>query len=394
MNGDSRLEENLEAFSTRARRIAPACDNEEQTKVSLINPYLEILGYGVRDPLVCRLEYRAGIGQGREKVDYAIMRDGQPSILIEAKPATADFSSPLPVPAQLQRYFMAEKAEFAVLTNGVMWQWYRGGPDGMLLETPFLLHDVRSPGSPELRWLQSVSEPQFDLRNARAQAEDTSIASEILAWIEENRQRPSDDLLRFILRSRKLGSASARRLDRVRESFVATFEAYIDRETDRLLSAARDQQREDPRPTSDEPGTVSKKEDDPPVVDLGDGGTPIRRDAHERAWRVKDGTWRRERSGRELMLSVIRHLDSIDVRGCQRFYDEAVDQWGEPLFLEREGRRWRRVEPEFDKAVSVNRSHRSIEGFLAQACAPCRTSTRMPIWLGEDIELVLDLSSI
>ena len=63
MTEDSRLEEKLEAFSARARRIAPACDNEEQTKVSLINPYLEILGYDVRDPMVCRLEYTADIGQ-------------------------------------------------------------------------------------------------------------------------------------------------------------------------------------------------------------------------------------------------------------------------------------------------------------------------------------------
>ena len=190
MTDDKRLEEKLEAFSARARRVAPACDNEEQTKVSLINPYLEILGYDVRDPLVCRLEYRADFGQGREKVDYAIMRDGRPSILIEAKPATEDFSSAVQVPAQLQRYFMAENAEFAVLTNGLGWQWYRAGPDGKLLETPFLVHDVRSPGSAELRWLQSVSEPQFDPENARAQAEDASIASAVLNWIEETRHRP------------------------------------------------------------------------------------------------------------------------------------------------------------------------------------------------------------
>ena len=394
MTGDSRLEENLEAFSARARRIAPACDNEEQTKVSLINPYLEILGYDVRDPLVCRLEYRADFGQGREKVDYAIMRDGRPSILIEAKPATVDFSSPVQVPAQLQRYFMAENAGFAVLTNGVVWQWYRAGPDGKLLETPFVVHDVRSPGSAELRWLQSVSEPQFDPENARAQAEDASIASAVLSWIEETRTRPSDDLLRLIMKTKKLGYASATRVDRMRRSFVATFEAYMDRETDRLLDAARDQQREEPRATRDEtqPTTGAGEAEPAPLVDLGDGGIPIGRDSHERAWRVKDGPWQRERSGRDLMLSVVRHLASIDVRGRQRFYGESVDRWGEPLFSEREGKNWRRVEPEFDKAVKVHRSHRGIERFLAQACAQCQTSTGAPIRLGEDIELVLDLS--
>ena len=214
MAGDSRLEEKLEAFSVRAKRIASACDNEEQTKVSLINPYLEILGYDVRDPLVCRLEYRADIGQGREKVDYAIMRDGRPSILIEAKPATADFSAALQAPVQLQRYFMAEDAEFAALTNGVVWQWYRLAQEGKLLGTPFLVHDVRSPTAAELRWLYSVSEPHFDPKKTRAQAEESRIASAILDWIEETRLRPSDHLLRIIMRDRNLGSATVPRVER------------------------------------------------------------------------------------------------------------------------------------------------------------------------------------
>ena len=300
-------------------------------------------------------------------------------------------------PPQLQRYFMAENAEFAVLTNGVVWQWYRGGQDGKLLETPFLVHDIRSPGAAELRWLQSVSEPQFDSKNTRSQAEDVSIASSILNWIEETRHRPDDELLRLIIRNRKLGVATANRIERVRQSFVATFEAYIDRETDRLLAAARDQQREEPRAPIDEPEPTSGAEvaDPAALVDLDDGNAPIRRDSMERAWRVSGGSWRRERNGRELMVSVIRHLASIDIRGRQRFYDEAVDRWGEPLFSDPEGKPtdWRRVEPDVDKVMYINRSHRDIEAFLAQACAQCRTSTGAPIRLGEDIELVLDMSS-
>lgn len=40
--------------------------------------------------------------------------------------------------------------------------------------------------------------------------------------------------------------------------------------------------------------------------------------------RLLKGNWR---SG-ELLVSAIRHLASIDVRGRQRFYDDAVDRWG------------------------------------------------------------------
>ena len=78
MGSDSQLEERLDAFAARAKRIAPLCDNEEQTKVSLINPYLEILGYDVRDPAVCRLEYRADISRGPKRLTTPSCAMGAP----------------------------------------------------------------------------------------------------------------------------------------------------------------------------------------------------------------------------------------------------------------------------------------------------------------------------
>ena len=90
----------MQAFATMARSLVPKCENEEQTKISLINPYLEILGYDVRDPDVCRFEFKAAIFKSNEKVDYAIMQDGKPAILIEAKAATTQFSEHASVPVQ------------------------------------------------------------------------------------------------------------------------------------------------------------------------------------------------------------------------------------------------------------------------------------------------------
>ena len=258
----------------------------------------------MRDPAVCRFEFLADIGKAWEKVDYAIMRDGRPSILMEAKSASVNLSNET-TPSQPQHYFMFEKGDFAAFTNGVIWQWCMGGNDGTLLETPVLVHDVRSPGASaaELGWLRSISEPYFDSKNPREQAENASISSSIPNWIEDTRQQPDDDLLKLIVRNRKLGFAYPKLVDKVRQSFAATFEAYINRQTHRLLALARDQQREDPRPTSEETGIASTEDEGPAVVDLGDGGVLSRRESHERAWRVKGGPWQRQRSGRDLMLS-------------------------------------------------------------------------------------------
>ena len=398
MGSDSQLEERLKAFAARAKRIAPLCGNEEQTKVSLINPYLEILGYDVRDPVVCRLEYRADIGQGREKVDYAIMRNESPQILIEAKAATEDFSSPLDAPPQVQRYFMATNVEFAALTNGVVWQWYGGRQEGNLRTTPFLTHDVRAPEMAEMAWLQSVTEQHFDAKKAREHAEAASIASAIMGWIQDARHRPSNNLIKIIMKDRDLGYASAPRVERVRQSFIATFDAYVDRyvdrETDRLLAAAREQQREEPPPTGEPAPDIAPSDEENRDVDLGDGSAPLRYASTERAWRVKGGAWQREPTGRGVYVAVLRYLASIDGRGRHRFYSEAVNRTGTPMFSDTENdpKKWWRIEPGIDKFVKVHHSNKYMEQSIAQACQQCRPSTGAAIRFGDDIEVLLDLA--
>ena len=86
----------METFAVRARSIVHLCENEEQTKVSLINPYLEMLGYDVRDPRYVRLEVRADIHTGNEKVDYAILREDRPWMVVEAKKASVPLGDEAP----------------------------------------------------------------------------------------------------------------------------------------------------------------------------------------------------------------------------------------------------------------------------------------------------------
>ena len=169
-----------------------------------------------------------------------IMRGDQPSILIEAKAATVNLSAHTLL-SQLQRYFMAAKADFAAFTNGVVWQWYRSSNGYELDPAPFLAHDTRSPSKSERHWLRSVSGPTFDPASVRDQAEDAHTSSVIMDWISEARHRPGDELFRVIIRDRQLGHATARRIEQVRRSFMATFQTFMDNEIGNLLDAAREE---------------------------------------------------------------------------------------------------------------------------------------------------------
>ena len=50
IDSPAQLKAVLETHTSKLPDVIPHCTNEEQTKISLINPYLEYLGWDVRDP--------------------------------------------------------------------------------------------------------------------------------------------------------------------------------------------------------------------------------------------------------------------------------------------------------------------------------------------------------
>ena len=372
----------MQAFAAAARSLIPKCTNEEQTKVSLINPYLEILGYDVRDPDICRFEFTADIGKSNEKVDYAIMRDGKPAIFIEAKAASKHFSEQGRVPGQLQRYFMSEEAEFAVFTNGVIWNWYSSHGSRKLEETPFKTHDVRQPEQAELDWLWSVSGYVSDSRHAAKQAEVERMRSAIREWIRAIHHSPSDGFIRFLLKDLKkngfnFGLATQARVEESREHFRFTFENYIDGETNRVLNAARERLDENDKPNS------ANEQEDGLLSNEPDG----------MVWRVRGGDWQREKSGRTLQLSVVRWLASVDKRGADSFYRNALDGFGNRLFVEivPEGqkRRYRKVEAGHGYWTRIHLSNGARFSRLRRLCDQTQKPEGGTVIWDEDIEVRL-----
>ena len=117
--------ERLNALATKVRNQRNAIQTEEATKNAFVMPFLStVLGYDVFDPLEVVPEFTADVGLKRgEKVDYAIMRDGEVQILVECKKS----SDPLDVEhaSQLFRYFAVTNARIALLTNGQVYNFIR-----------------------------------------------------------------------------------------------------------------------------------------------------------------------------------------------------------------------------------------------------------------------------
>ena len=89
MNADKtdRVRERLQMLAANARQWAQHVRTEEATKTSLVLPFIDqVLGFDIYNPTQVVPEYVAdhGIRKG-EKVDYAILSEGEPVMLFECK---------------------------------------------------------------------------------------------------------------------------------------------------------------------------------------------------------------------------------------------------------------------------------------------------------------------
>jgi predicted type IV restriction endonuclease len=76
----------IKAIAARLPMLLDSIQTEEATKQYLIIPFIQALGYDVFDPREVFPEYDANVGASKKyKLDYAILKDGKPIILIECK---------------------------------------------------------------------------------------------------------------------------------------------------------------------------------------------------------------------------------------------------------------------------------------------------------------------
>ena len=117
-------------FTEEVRKLASSFTSfieniktEEATKISLVMPLLKAMGYNIFDPTEVIPEFTADVGIKKgEKVDYALMLNGKPIILIEVKCIGTTLD---PCASQLFRYFSTEiETKFGILTDGITYQFY------------------------------------------------------------------------------------------------------------------------------------------------------------------------------------------------------------------------------------------------------------------------------
>ena len=106
-----------------ANRLKHSIETEEATKTAFVLPFIQMLGYDFFDPSEVVPEFTADVGTKRgEKVDFALIHDDAPAVLIECKKVGNKLD--VDEMSQLLRYFTATTVRLGILTDGIHYRFF------------------------------------------------------------------------------------------------------------------------------------------------------------------------------------------------------------------------------------------------------------------------------
>lgn len=213
---------------------------EEAAKTALVMPFIQALGYDVFNPSEVVPEFTCDVGTKKgEKVDYAVCRDGNVSILVECKPASASLG--INHAGQLFRYFSVTDARLAILTNGVEYQFYSDIEQPNKMDSkPFYTFNLEAVRQSDARVIESFTKGAFDIDAIVQEAMGLKLQSQLRSEIEKEFEMPSDELVSMLARRIHDGRLTST----VRENFTKHVSAAInliirEKVTERLSSALK-----------------------------------------------------------------------------------------------------------------------------------------------------------
>ncbi|MDE5770489.1 MAG: type I restriction enzyme HsdR N-terminal domain-containing protein [Ruminococcus sp.] len=196
------FEKNFERYLSRIERIRWQAEDftEEATKTALIMPFFSVLGYDVFDTNEFMPEFTCDVATKKgEKVDYAILKDGEPIIIIEAKRAGLKLQKQQQ--CQLFRYFSTNRCRIAILTNGVIYQFFSDlNVPNIMDDEPFFEFNIfEDDPSIYISSVKQFCKEQFDIKNVISKAVFQKYATVVEKTLKQDLLNPSDELVKYFL---------------------------------------------------------------------------------------------------------------------------------------------------------------------------------------------------
>jgi len=245
--------EQIKALAKTAAELKDHLQTEEATKTALILPFFTALGYNVFNPFEFLPEPAADVGvkQG-EKVDYAIMfeKDGQrdPMILVECKWSGSALDRKDSEVfrhfglSQLFRYFGSTTAKYAILTNGLVYQFFTDldEPNKMDL-TPFLEVDLLNLQENLVIEIKRFCKNSFDPISMADTASNLKYSKAIKEYFDKQLENPDEKFVKWFTAQVYEGSKTSAVIERFTGIVQSALNDFVaERLSDKIRNAFGD----------------------------------------------------------------------------------------------------------------------------------------------------------
>lgn len=190
--------EQLKGLGSRINALKDSITTEEATKTAIVMPFFQILGYDVFNPLEFSPEFTADVGIKKgEKVDYAILNDSKPVILIECKSINEQLTKH---DSQLFRYFATSSAKFGILTNGIEYKFFTDLEEVNKMDsTPFFTFNILELRDNQIQEISKFKKDVFDVENITSVASELKYLGTLKSYLSKQFDKPEEEFIKFLV---------------------------------------------------------------------------------------------------------------------------------------------------------------------------------------------------
>jgi hypothetical protein len=231
------FKDSIKQIAERVEKLKDNLPTEEATKNALIMPFIQALGYDVFSPLEVLPEMTCDIGSKKgEKIDYAILKDGSPIMLVECKHWEQDLNSH---ENQIVRYFNVSTAKFGILTNGISYRFYTDleKPNVMDIK-PFLEVSLLDLKDTQIEELKKFHKSYFDAEKILTSASELKYLNDLKNRLSSEFSNPSTEFVKFLSKGIYSGMFTQKVIEQFTSLVKRTISQYINDIISERLKAA------------------------------------------------------------------------------------------------------------------------------------------------------------
>lgn len=236
------LIDQIKEISQQVLKLQDQIQNEQATKTAFILPFIKALGFDVFNPTEVHPEFTADTpGVNNDKVDYAIIIDDKPCILIECKHCQENLDHPK-YTKQLHKYFHVTEAKIGILTNGIIYRFFTDTDKPNVMDNkPFFEFNMLGFEESAINELKRFSKTRFNSNELEDIAKNLLYTKEIKRLFSEQLISPSSEFIKFFASQVYSGRMTSNVVEQFSEIVKRSLKEFINEKiTDRLKTAIAD----------------------------------------------------------------------------------------------------------------------------------------------------------